>query len=89
MAQYPQFGGRRDQDLRPGVHSFPVGEYVIIYCIQDDDALILPVMRGSRDIEGCYLVGDAPGPALRGRPGVSVQLGAIRDAIRVTPCATD
>jgi plasmid stabilization system protein ParE len=30
----------------------PVGEYVIIYRVEGADALILHVMRGSRDIEG-------------------------------------
>lgn len=52
LGKHPQIGRRRDRDLRPGLRSFPVGEYVIIYRIADDDALILHVMRGSRDIEG-------------------------------------
>ena len=52
LGRYPQIGRRRDRDLRPGVRSFPVGEYVIIYRIEGDDALIHHVMRGSRDIEG-------------------------------------
>jgi toxin ParE1/3/4 len=52
LAQYPQIGRRRDHDLRPGMRSFPVGEYVITYRVEGDDVLILHVMRGSRDIEG-------------------------------------
>jgi toxin ParE1/3/4 len=55
LAQHPQIGRRRDEDLRPGLRSFPVGEYVIVYRIEniaDEDILILHVMRGSRDIEG-------------------------------------
>jgi toxin ParE1/3/4 len=52
LAQHPQIGRRRDTDLRPGLRSFPVGEYVIIYRVVGDDALILHVIRGSRDIEG-------------------------------------
>src|SRR5205809_4715874 len=51
LARYPQIGRRRDHDLRPGLRSFPVGEYVITYRVEGDDALILHVMRGSRDIE--------------------------------------
>jgi len=43
---------RRDRDLRLNLRSFPVGEYVIIYRIDGEDALILHAMRGSRDIEG-------------------------------------
>jgi len=52
LGQYPQVGRRRDHDLRPGLRSFPAGEYVIIYRVEGADALILHVMRGSRDIEG-------------------------------------
>lgn len=52
LGQYPQMGRRRDHDLRPGLRSFPVGEYVIIYRVEGADAIILHVMRGSRDIEG-------------------------------------
>jgi len=52
LARRPQIGRRRDHDLRPNLRSFPVGEYVIIYRIDGEDALILHVMRGSRDIEG-------------------------------------
>jgi toxin ParE1/3/4 len=52
LAQHPQIGRRRDHDLRPGLRSFPVGEYVIIYRLEGEDALILHVMRGSRDIAG-------------------------------------
>lgn len=49
LGQHTQIGRPRD-DLRPGLRSFAVGEYVIIYRIEEDDALILHVMRGSRDI---------------------------------------
>lgn len=52
LAQHPQIGRRRDADLRPGLRSFSVGAYVIIYRIEGDDVLILHVMRGSRDIAG-------------------------------------
>ena len=52
LAQHPQIGRRRDHDLRPGLRSFPVGEYVIIYRTEADDVLILHVIRGSRDIAG-------------------------------------
>jgi toxin ParE1/3/4 len=52
LAKNPQIGRRRDPDLRLGLRSFPVGEYVIIYRIEGDDAIILHVIRGSRDIEG-------------------------------------
>lgn len=51
LGQYPQMGRRRDYDLRPGLRSFPSGEYVVVYRIEESDALILHIMRGSRDIE--------------------------------------
>ena len=51
LARHPHIGRRRDEDLRPGLRSFPVGEYVIIYRVEENDVLILHVFRGSRDIE--------------------------------------
>jgi toxin ParE1/3/4 len=59
LAGLPHVGRRRDEDLRAGLRSFPVGEYVIIYPpstssstrLEGKDALILHVLRGSRDIE--------------------------------------
>jgi toxin ParE1/3/4 len=50
LASNPHIGRRRDDDLRPGLRSFPVGEYLIIYRVEDDDVLILHVIRGSRDM---------------------------------------
>ena len=52
-ANYPNIGRRRDDDLRPGLRSFPVGEYVI-YRLQDEDVLILRVLRGSRNIQALF-----------------------------------
>lgn len=51
LARHPYLGRSRDEDLRPGLRSFPSGEYVIIYRVEGEDGLILHVMRGSRDIE--------------------------------------
>jgi toxin ParE1/3/4 len=50
LANYPHIGRVREADLRPGLRSFPLGEYVIIYRIEDEDVLILRVVRGSRNI---------------------------------------
>jgi plasmid stabilization system protein ParE len=30
LASHPNIGRARDEDLRPGLRSFPVGEYVIV-----------------------------------------------------------
>ena len=50
LACHPHIGRHRDEDLRPGLRSFPVGEYVINR-VEEKDVLILHVFRGSRDIE--------------------------------------
>jgi len=51
LATYPHVGRRRDEDLRPGLRSFPVGENIIIYRVEGEDVLILHVIRGSGDIQ--------------------------------------
>lgn len=51
LARHPNIGRRRDEDLRAGLRSFPVGEYVIIYRIAGHDVIILHVTHGRRDIE--------------------------------------
>ena len=38
--------------LRPGLRSFAVGQYVIVYTIEDEDVKILHVFHGHQDIEG-------------------------------------
>jgi toxin ParE1/3/4 len=54
LGRYPHLGRARDHDLRPGLRSFPAGEYVILYRIRDDDVVILRVLRGSRDLETLF-----------------------------------
>jgi toxin ParE1/3/4 len=51
LAQYPRMGRSRD-DLRPGLRSFAVGQYVIVYAIEHEDVEILHVFHGRQDIEG-------------------------------------
>ena len=51
LGQHPEIGRRRDDDLRPGLRSFPVGEYVIRYRIEGEEVMILYVTRGSRDLQ--------------------------------------
>jgi toxin ParE1/3/4 len=55
LARHPHIGRRRD-DLRPGLRSFPVRDYVIIYRNEGADVLILHVLHGRRDIAA--LLGD-------------------------------
>jgi toxin ParE1/3/4 len=54
LATNPHIGRSRDEDLRPGLRSFPVGQYVIIYRIEDNNVLVLRVIRGSRNIEALF-----------------------------------
>jgi toxin ParE1/3/4 len=50
LARHPHIGRARDEDLRPGLRSFPVGSYIIIYRVEGDDVAILLVVRGDRDL---------------------------------------
>ncbi len=53
LGNHPHVGRLRN-DLRAGLRSFPVGQYVIIYRIDGMDVLILHVMHGRRDIEAMF-----------------------------------
>ncbi len=48
LTRHPQAGRRRD-DLRPGVRSFPVGRHVIFYRLFEDEVVILRVIDGRRE----------------------------------------
>ena len=55
LAGHPHIGRRRDEDLKPGLRSFPAGKYVIIYRVdKNKDVLILRVIHGKRDIEALF-----------------------------------
>jgi toxin ParE1/3/4 len=54
LASHPNIGRARDEDLPPGLRSFPVGEYVIIYAAEDQDVLILRVVHGGRDFAALF-----------------------------------
>ena len=41
LANHPYLGRVRDGDLRSGLRSFPVGEFVILYRIEAEDVVIL------------------------------------------------
>lgn len=53
LANHP-YVGRLREDLRPGLRSFPVGQYVIIYRIEDTDVLILHVLHSHRDVQRIF-----------------------------------
>ncbi len=53
IGERPYLGRARD-DLRPGLRSFPVGEYLILYRMEGDGVLILRVVRSSRRVEALW-----------------------------------
>jgi toxin ParE1/3/4 len=50
LSTRPYLGRPRDADLRPGLRTFPTGEFVIIYRVEADDAIVLRIVHGSRDL---------------------------------------
>lgn len=51
LARHPHLGRRRDDDLLPGLRSFPLSRYVILYSVEPNgDVLIVRVIPGDRDI---------------------------------------
>jgi toxin ParE1/3/4 len=54
LAKHPRMGRRRP-DLSPELRSFAAGAYVILYSIEEDDAVpIHYVFHGSQDIESFF-----------------------------------
>ena len=55
LARYPYVGRPRDEDLRPGLRSFAVNDYLVIYRIVEQHVvLILHVVHGSRDLAALF-----------------------------------
>jgi toxin ParE1/3/4 len=54
LAGHPYLGRPRDDDFGIGLRSFPVGEYVIVYFVEDQHVLILRVVHGRRDLEELF-----------------------------------
>jgi toxin ParE1/3/4 len=54
LANHPYAGRMRNDDLGVGRRSFPVGEYLIVYRIEDGDVLILRVVHGRRDLGALF-----------------------------------
>ena len=54
LASHPYVGRTRQEDLGRGARSFPVGEYVVVYRIEDEDVLILRVVHGRRAMEALF-----------------------------------
>lgn len=54
LASFPHIGRSREDDFGPGYRSLAVGEYVIVYCVEKEDALILRVVHGRRHPEALF-----------------------------------
>ncbi len=54
LSGQPFLGRARDDDFGIGLRSFPVGEYVIVYFVGDDDVMILRVVHGRRDLDEIF-----------------------------------
>ncbi|HEV2620059.1 MAG TPA: type II toxin-antitoxin system RelE/ParE family toxin [Acidobacteriaceae bacterium] len=51
---HPHIGRARDEDLRPGIRSFPVGDYVILYRLEGRRIFVLRVLHGSRNLRALF-----------------------------------
>jgi toxin ParE1/3/4 len=51
LSKHPELGRTRDYDLRPGLRSLSVGQYVILHRIEKRDVLILHVLHGRRNLK--------------------------------------
>ena len=54
LAETPGMGRSRAEDLRPGLLSFPVGQYIIFYCEQPDGIVLIRIIHGSRDLNTLF-----------------------------------
>lgn len=54
LAGFPYIGRPRDEDFGTGCRSVTVGEYVIVYCVENEDALILRVVHGRRNLDALF-----------------------------------
>lgn len=56
LSRNPYLGRRRDSDLRPGLRSQPVGNYIIFYRVNSGTIKIVRIPHGSRNIR--LILGD-------------------------------
>ncbi len=54
LGRHPYLGRARDDDFGPGARSLVVDEYVIVYCVDNGNVLILRVVHGRRDLESLF-----------------------------------
>ena len=54
LARFPYMGRSREEDFGPGYRSLAVGQYVIVYCVENEDVLFLRVVHGRRQLEALF-----------------------------------
>ncbi len=54
LAQFPYLGRLREEDFGPKCRSLAVGDYVIVYCIENQDVLVLRVLHGRRQLKALF-----------------------------------
>jgi toxin ParE1/3/4 len=54
LASFPYLGRSREGDFGPRYRSLAVGEYVIVYCVENEGVQILRVVHGRRDLERLF-----------------------------------
>ena len=57
LASFPYIGRSREEDFSPGYRSLAVGEYVIVYIVENEAPLILRVVHGRRQLEALFGAG--------------------------------
>lgn len=53
LLRFPEMGRRRDE-LKKGLRSFPVKKYIVFYFIIDDGVKIARVLHGAQDIDTIF-----------------------------------
>ena len=54
LATFPRIGRARE-DFGRGYRSLAVGEYVVLYCLENEEVLILRVVHGHRDLDSLFV----------------------------------
>jgi toxin ParE1/3/4 len=54
LARFPFMGRSREEDFGSGHRSLAVGEYVIVYCVENQDVHILRIAHGRRQLEALF-----------------------------------
>jgi toxin ParE1/3/4 len=54
LARFLHIGRSRDEDLGSGCRSVAVGDYVIVYRVENGDVFILRVVHGRRNLDALF-----------------------------------